>query len=41
MMIDVFVLRFAPLFAGKGAEEGVDVAIGGGFAGVVDFCDQG
>lgn len=39
-MIDVFVLCLAPLFAGEGAEEGVDVAVGGGFAGVVKFCDE-
>lgn len=39
-MIDVFVLRLAPLFAGEGAEEGVDVAVGGGFAGMVEAGDQ-
>ncbi len=37
MMIDVFVLRLAPLFAGEGAEEAVDVAVGAGFAEVVKF----
>lgn len=41
VVVDVLVLCLAPLFAGEGAEEGVDVAVGGGFAGVVKFGDQG
>ena len=40
MMIDVFVLRFPPLFAGEGAEEAVDGSFGGGFAKVVEVGDQ-
>lgn len=39
-MVDMFVLRFAPLFSGEGAEEAVDVAVGTRFAEVVKFGDQ-